>query len=185
MKKILIVSVSASMVICALFLWSNRSIRGPLKTYFGINYKIEKELLSYNSKRDLMNDGLSIEVVKLDLSSKEYFQNPPLSFFTEYPKRHFHSGNYDIYKWKKTPVTGIEKFRTNIATLKEDKYVSRKSGLADADEINNYLAYTDTLLRTAGNYYSMVFSGDSSSLYGIDLYVISPKDGIVVQIFRE
>lgn len=108
-----------------------------------------------------------------------------MSFSTEYPKRHFHSGNYDIYKWINTPVTGIDKFRTNIATLKEDKYIARKSGLADADKINKYLDYTDSLLISEGNYYSMVFSGDSSSIYGIDLYVISPKEGIVVKIFKE
>lgn len=187
MKKISIIVIS---VICftllAAFINSRSGYRGPLKNYFGIKYEVEQVILSFNTKRDIFNDGFAIELVKIDQESMDYFQNLPIEFFDEFPKRHYYLRDYDIYNWRQTPIDVSLSLQTQVATWQDEEYKSSwKTRKVDQSLINKYLSYTDSLLQTEGNYYALLFRGDESRVFGIDLLLVTPKDGVVVKINRQ
>lgn len=198
-KKVLFIVLSIFFGIFAISLiWVNWRFIGLTKDTFSINYGIDKTILSFDSERDFHGDGFSIEVFQLDKESKDYYINPPLDFFSNYPKRLYHLNDCEIIKWRKTPQRRDDIFKTSFAI--EDAYYesppldSMNGSLGrtplicspeDYHEIEKYLLYSEKILNTSGSYYSMFFCDHSYKLYAIDLFIISPKDGILIKINKQ
>lgn len=182
-KKVIIVIAVSVASIFSLLLWSQWEFISLTKDTFSIDYSTKKELFSFESNRDFHGDGYSIEVSLLDSTSKEYFSNPPSNFFTEFPKRHAKLGDYKIYKWAKTPQRLDDVYRTTFATKLDTTAAAFATDNREA--IEKYMNYSNRLLNSEGNYYSMFFREHPYGLYGIDLYIISPKEGTLVIINRQ
>lgn len=197
-KVVLILFSILAGILAILTLWANWRFIGLTKDTFGINYGTDKTILSFDTERDFHGDGFSIEVYQLDQESVEYYKNPPPDFFTNYPKRHYHLGEYVIFRWLKTPQRRDDIFKTSFAN--EDAYYesppidSMNGSLGrvplicspeDYHEIEKYLLYSKKILNTPGSYYSMFFCDHPYKLYAIDLFIISPKDGILIKINKQ
>jgi hypothetical protein len=183
LKKILIIISIPVLLYLAIKLWSTYSYKSLTKDIFGINFQIENNLFSHQSNRDFHGDGFSIIIDKLNQKSTDYFKNIPVGFFEKYPKRHYHLGDYRIYKWRKTPVREEDLFRIDFAVNPEEGYKAIHP--YNFKEIDKQLNYTELLLMKEGNYYAMFFAEHPNGLFGIDLFVISPEEGIVVKINRQ
>lgn len=182
-KKILL-GVLAGLFL-TLVLWANWDFIGLTKDTFSINYGTKKAVFSFDTERDFHGDGFSIEVYQLDKKSQEYFRKPPADFFEKYPKRHYHLGDYKIYKWAKTPQSQDDIVRTSFAMRPDTTYQSWQFATDKGYGIKKYLSYADSLLKTKGNYYAMFFRDHPYGVYGIDLYIISPKEGTLTKINRQ
>lgn len=184
-KKILSAVLISVGVFAGFVIWANWSFFGLTKDTFSLNYGTEEEIFSFDTDRDFHGDGFSIKVEKLDKKSQEYFKNPPIEFYDLYPKRHYHLGDFEIYKWTKTPANQVDIYKTDFATKPDEEFKSWKFPDKKNKDIDEYLNYTDSLLKTEGNYFAMFFRDHPYQLYGIDLFVISPTEGILIKINRQ
>jgi len=191
MRKITTIIILAFGIFAIYQFWNSWNFISTSKDTFGIKIETEEKLLDYSSTKDLFGDGFSIEVIKLNIKSKDYFINPPQEFFESYPLNEIAKEDYRIQKWQKTPQKTEDKLKNHVATLPLEN--NRREGLTDIEmeNIEKYLSYTKTSLNQEGCYYAMNFSATMNEnnqvegVKGIDLYVVNPTDGIVIKINRQ
>ncbi|MBN2833337.1 MAG: hypothetical protein JXR48_00065 [Candidatus Delongbacteria bacterium] len=188
-RKLFLIFTTLVGIFVSYFMWNNWNENQYSKAVFGINLKSEKELLDFNQIKGVFGDGFSIEVLKMNDQEKKHFSNLTPEFFENYPLKRILKDKYSIHKWTETPQKKEDIVITKVATMnhREVKWRSEDKNRS----IENYLKYTNTLLNSKGNFYAMNFSGTVNmkdkvdEVKGIDLYVVSPQNGIIVKIYRQ
>lgn len=166
-----------------LTLVANWNFIGLTKDIYSKNYEVEKELFYFDSSRDFHGDGFSIKIDSLEKSDKDYFVQIDFNELEEFPKRHYHLSDRIISKWKKTPINEADSLQYNFALNPTSEWIHISSD--DLDQIESKLLLTKKLLNESGNYYAYFFKDHPYQLYGIDLYLISPKNGLIIEINKQ
>lgn len=188
-RKLFLVFTTLVGILVSYFMWNNWNENQYSKAVFGINLESENELLDFNQIKGVFGDGFSIEVLKMNDQEKKYFSNLTPEFFENYPSKRILKDKYSIHKWTETPQKNEDVVITGVATMNH-----REANWRSEDKnrsVEKYLKYTNTLLNSKGNLYAMNFSGTVNrkdkvdEVSGIDLYVVSPQNGIIVKIYRQ
>ncbi len=166
----------------SLFLYSHSRYIGLTKDIYSIDYTPEKHVLFFDTKRDFRGYGFSLKVDSLKASDIQYFKNAPVDFFNNYPKRHYHIGNYAINKWKKTEISPSDARQYVFIDPNEKWALISKT---DSIKISPYLNLAKALLKEQGNYYAYFFRGRSKGLDCMDMYIISYKHGLIIEINKQ
>jgi len=166
-----------------LILISNWNFIGLTKDIYSKKYKVEKELFYFDSSRDFHGDGFSIKIDSLKAKDKDYFTQIGFNELSNYPKRHYHISDRKICKWKKTPIEICDSLQYSFALNPTSEWLHINS--TDLDKIESYIGLTKKLLNESGNYYAYFFRDHPYGLYGIDLYLISPKKGLIIEINKQ
>jgi hypothetical protein len=166
-----------------LVLISNWNFIGLTKDIYTKKYKAEKELFYFDSSRDFHGDGFSIKVDSLKTEDKDYFAHIEYNRLKIFPKRHYHLSDRRISNWKKTPIDLNDSLQYNFALNPTSDWIHINS--IELDEIKSKIILTKKLLNESGNYYAYFFRDHPHGLYGIDLYLISPKRGLIIEINKQ
>ncbi len=166
-----------------LILISNWNFIGLTKDIYSKNYKTEKELFYFDSARDFHGDGFSIKVDSLKKEDKDYFTQIDFNELKKFPLRHYHLSDRKICKWKKTPIELMDSLQYNFALNPTSVWIHINS--KDLDKIESKIDLTRKLLNESGSYYAYFFKDHPYGLYGIDLYLISPKNGLIIEINKQ
>jgi hypothetical protein len=166
-----------------LLLISNWTFIGLTKDIYSIKYKVEKKLFYFDSSRDFHGDGFSIKIDSLKIEDKNYFAQIDFNDLNKYPKRHYHLGDRKISKWKKTPIEKCDSLQYNFAVNPSSEWIHLNS--TDLDNISSNIDLTKKQLNETGNYYAYFFKDHPYGLYGIDLYLICPKKGLIIEINKQ
>ncbi|MEA3495307.1 MAG: hypothetical protein U9R42_04655 [Bacteroidota bacterium] len=166
-----------------LILISNWTFIGLTKDIYSKKYKAEKELFYFDSSRDFHGDGFSIKVDSLKKSDIDYFSQIDFMELKTYPKRHYHLGDYRISNWKKTPIDISDSLQYKFALIPSSEWIHLNT--SDLGKIDKYIDLSKGLLNESGNYYAYFFRDHPYGLYGIDLYLISPKNGLIIEINKQ
>lgn len=166
-----------------LLLISNWTFIGLKKDIYSKKYKVEKKLFYFDSSRDFHGDGFSIKVDSLKSGDIDYFTRIDFNELRKFPKRHYHLSDRQIGNWKKTPFENIDSLQYNFALTPTSDWIYIDS--LDLKRIEKYVDLTKDLLNEQGNYYAYFFRDHPYGLYGIDLYLISPKIGLIIEINKQ
>lgn len=166
-----------------LFLISNWTLIGIKKDIYSKKYKTEKVIFSFDTNRDFHGDGFSIKVDSLKKQDIRYFSEIDLNYLENYPKRNYHLNDYRIGKWKKTPVDSSDSLQYQFALVPYDKWIFINP--IDSEKIQPYIDLTKKLLDESGNYYAYLFRDHPYGFYGLDLFLISPKNGLIIAINKQ
>ncbi len=181
MRKLLFLTSAILLVFGGLLLWANRKFLSLRKDTFGIDYNA-KSIFSFDTERDFHGDGYAIKAENIDPRSRQFFSDLPAAFFSRYPMRHPHLGDYQVFKWRRTPVLTSDTFRTNYAleagTIEDQGYVLTAEAQA-------YQEQARKLLSTPGNYYAMFFRDHPYGYLGIDLFIVDPGKGAIFKVNRQ
>jgi len=153
------------------------------KAIFSLNYHEEKELFVINSPGFFNKSGISVSLLQLKNSDIHYFEKPPADFFDYYPKlpSPFYK-NWNIIKWKNTPSKKVDNQYIKIALSDNEDDL-----FLDEDVVPNFiqtLHFVRSLLDEQGNYYAILYKLNDNNKYKVNLYVVSPKRNLLVEINR-
>ena len=109
-------------------------------------------------------EGFTFEIYKLNDEMVKYFEHPDKDFFERFPSQKF-----EATKWKETPILD-----TNLVNYITPIYGNWSRSLQK--EIKEKQKIVKQISREKGSYYAVRRS------HGTDLYLISPKMGIIVYI---
>lgn len=147
---------------------------------YSLNYKQEETLYDYDTERDFHGDGYSIKVDSISKSDIDYFKNIDFEILKKYPLYHYHSNEYRIERWKKTPFDLKDTLPCWLAFHHFGKIIL--NGLDEGNKFNKYSNMAQQFLSDSGNYYSYFFYEHPYGCNSVDLFIISPKNAIIIEI---
>jgi hypothetical protein len=159
---------------------ANYKFIGLTKAIYGINYKTEKTIFKYDPERDFHGDGFSITIDSVLENEIVNFEKTIKSRPNVYPKRHYHLGKFEIIKWKQTPFSISDSIPVNFATA-----VDGDIKLIGNEEVIKYLKKSKNMLEESGNYYALFFRDHPYKLYGVDIFIVCPRNNEVIAINKQ
>lgn len=168
------IHTSILLIISCILLWELRII--PLSRTNDFRNKTEeltgKEFWSWNDFRyeeySVRGEGFSFEIYKLKPEIAKYFENPPNSFFENYP-----TDTYSLTKWGKTPIRDCEmeilEFLTPVYGNWNDnnkREIEEKQNLVKEIALEN------------GSFYVI----DTIIMKDATIYLISPEKKLIIWI---
>lgn len=153
------------------------------KAIYNINYHTEKELYVINSPWFFKKPGISVLLLQLKDSDIQFFKSPPADFFSSYPQLPSSSyKKWKIIKWKNTPFYKADSQYVKFALADtEDDFFLEEDVLPDLIQT---LHFVSSIISESGNYYAILYKIDSDRKYSVDLFLVSPKRKLLVEIKR-
>ena len=152
------------------------------KAIFSINYHVDKELYVLNSTWFFNKPRISVSLVQLEDEDIRFFKNPPTDFFYNYPQLPSLSyKKWNIVKWKQTPYIKIDSQYVKIALdINKNAFFLDNDALSDVMKALNFV---NNIVSEKGNYYAILYKIRDNN-YSVDLFVVSPKRKLLVEINR-
>jgi hypothetical protein len=165
---------------------SNWSFIGLDRAIYGAKIKNRKIIFEYDPERDFHGDGYSLKIESADKDGFGKFIEAVRK--NKYPSRHYHLGEFEIRKWKETPVRSKDSlavwFALNPDTIWWDDTTKRFSQ-RPYDSVVSELKKVKSLVASGKSYYALYFRDHPHRLYGVDLYLVNPETGFIVTINRQ
>jgi hypothetical protein len=180
--KLFIIIVSIIVLILILFyVYENNSVKQGI---FSLNYRIKKEIFKDDSERDFHGSGFSIIVDSVSDQDINYFTNAPKDFYKYYPKKSFHSEEFKVHTWEKTPIDPKDTSAINFALIlsknDSDSYVFKNRNI-----VLKYLGIIKSKLKESDNLYCYTFRNHPNKLYGVDFYLIDLKGHLIYSVNKQ
>ena len=152
------------------------------KAIFSINYHVDKELYVLNSPWFFNKPRISVSLLQLKDGDIGFFQNPSADFFYNYPKLPSSYKKWNIVKWKQTPYNKIDSQYVKIALdASGGAFFLEEDVVPDVIEALNFVS---NVISEQGNYYAILYKLHAENKYSVDLFVVSPKRKLLVEINR-
>lgn len=131
-----------------------------------------KQFWSWNNYRyeeiGVRGEGYTFEIYDLSLDIAKYFEDPPSSFFEDYPTE-----KYSYSKWKRTPIQDDELGKLEFVTPVYGNWDENKKQI-----IKEKLELVKQIMTENGSFYTF----DTVIWKDVTLYLIAPKQKLIVQI---
>lgn len=131
-----------------------------------------KEFWSWNDFRhgdiSVRGEDYTFEIFELNDEITKHFENPPKSFFENYPTKKF-----SYSKWRKTPILNSENEKLEFVTPLYVNWNDRKRKKIEAKQ-----EIVKRLAKETGSYYVI----DTIIGKDVTFYLISPKAKVFVYI---
>ena len=131
-----------------------------------------KQFWSWNNYRhediSVRGEGYTFEIYDLSPDVANYFENPPNSFFGQYP-----TDNYSYSKWKRTPIQNDESYMLEFVTPLYTNWNEKKK-----QEIRKKHELVRQVMKESGSFYTF----DTIIGKDVTLYLIAPKQKLIVYI---
>ena len=116
----------------------------------------------------IRGEGYSIDVFKFNDEIADYFKNPDEKLFEDYPKELEYRSNWELEKWKKTPVIESEQKYLETATPYYGNWNEQKK-----EKMN----FVRNLANKSGGLYAYnTKNGD------VDFFIIAPEEKLIIII---
>ena len=127
--------------------------------------------LSHHSDRAFNGDGYSIDVYLISERAADYLMDPAEEFFQRFPILPNYRSDWKSEPWRKTPSRSQDSKYIHFVSLSTENFGGNSNDPRDV---------ASRLLAEQGNYYSYFYNVPSKYLGDVDLFIISPKERLIV-----